>query len=111
MTQSGKFDMIVFGKTTMGEYSSMSHYKHLSINEREMILRLTCEKKSLQAIAKSIGRPVSTVSRELKRNGTSKGYSAVDANRQYQTRRKKCSRTKLLENSKLKHNVMHLFLA
>lgn len=88
----------------------MSHYKHLSINEREMILVLTTEKKSLHTIAKVIGRSVSTVSRELMRNSTKKGYSAVEANRQYQTRRKKCRRAKLLENAKLKCIVMHLFL-
>lgn len=78
----------------------MSHYQHLGMNEREKILILYTEKKSLHTISKAIGRSVSTVSRELKRNnGQNQAYSAVEAQKKYQKRRKKCKRTKLLKIS------------
>lgn len=89
----------------------MSHYHHLCMNEREKILVLYMEKKSLHAISKAIGRSVSTVSRELKRNdGQNRAYSAIEAQKKYQQRRKKCKRTKLLENTEWKNIVMRLFL-
>lgn len=89
----------------------MSHYQHLSIEEREKILVLHREKKSLHVIAKEIGRSVSTISRELKRNNISDHeYSAVEAQKRYQKRRKKCRRPKLLENAELKSLVTRLFL-
>ena len=56
----------------------MSHYQHLSISEREKILVLRTEGKSIRRIAAEIARSVSTVSREIKRNGRSdQSYSAV----------------------------------
>lgn len=89
----------------------MSQYHHLSISEREKILVLWIEGKKLRAIAQEIGRSVSTVSRELKRNTLSKqGYSAVEAEKAYHKRRKKCKRQKLLSNAKLHSLVKRLFL-
>jgi IS30 family transposase len=89
----------------------MSHYHHLSMNEREKILVLHTKKQSLRVIAREIGRSVSTVSRELKRNSMSKcEYSAVEAEKAYQKRRKKCRRSKILEQADLKNLVMRLFL-
>ena len=89
----------------------MSHYHHLSIDEREKLLVLRTEKKSLRAIAEELGRNVSTISRELKRNTQSKSlYSAVNAERKYHNRRKKCKRCKLLENAELYRLVHRLFL-
>lgn len=89
----------------------MSHYHHLSIEERESILILNTEKKSLHAISKAIGRSVSTVSRELKRNNdANQAYSAIEAQKKYQKRRKKCRRMKLLENAEWKNIVVRLFL-
>lgn len=43
-------------------------YKHLSIEEREKIQELLWQKQSIRTIAKAIGRPASSVSREIKRN-------------------------------------------
>ena len=43
-------------------------YKHLSIEEREKIQELLWQKTSIRDIAKVIGRSVSSISRELKRN-------------------------------------------
>lgn len=89
----------------------MSHYKHLTIEEREKILVLVTKQKSLHSIAKELGRCVSTISRELKRNSTSRtSYSAVNAEKKYQKRRKKSRRHKLLENNALKETVQRLFL-
>lgn len=89
----------------------MSHYHHLSMNEREMILILYTEKKSLHAISKAIGRSVSTVSRELKRNnGQNQAYSAIEAQKKYQKRRKRCKRPRLLDNTELREIVVSLFL-
>lgn len=89
----------------------MSHYHHLSISEREKILVLRTEGKSLRAIAAKIGRCVSTVSREIKRNSFSEeGYSAIEAQMEYRNRRKKSKRHKLLSNTQLKETVTGLFL-
>lgn len=89
----------------------MSHYKHLSMEERERILILYTGKQSLQSISKAIERSTSTISRELKRNATAKqSYSALEAERKYCLRRKKCRRHKLLENDELKSKVLKLFL-
>ena len=89
----------------------MSHYPHLSISEREKIIVLRTEGKSIRRIAAEIARSVSTVSREIKRNGRSdQSYSAVEAQRKYLHRRKKCRRHKLLLNASLKETVMRLFL-
>lgn len=43
-------------------------YKQLTIEEREQIQTLLWQKMSIRGIAKSIGRSVSTVSREISRN-------------------------------------------
>ena len=89
----------------------MSHYHHLSMSEREKILILYTGKKSLHAISKAIGRSVSTVSRELKRNkGQNQAYSAIEAQEKYQKRRQRCKRTRLLDNTRLKDIVARLFL-
>ena len=89
----------------------MSHYHHLSISEREKILVLRTKGKNLREIARELGRCVSTVSRELTRNSSSRrGYSAVEAEKKYRDRRKKCKRPKLLSNVELQRLVRHLFL-
>lgn len=43
-------------------------YKHLSIEEREIIQRMLWEKRSIRSIAKAVGRSVSSISREIRRN-------------------------------------------
>jgi len=89
----------------------MSHYQHLSIEEREKILVLRTEKKNLHSIAKEIGRDVSTISREISRNSKAhKEYSAATAQNKYRERRKKCRRIKLLEDVGLHDKVRRLFL-
>lgn len=89
----------------------MSHYHHLSIAEREILLVGHTKGKSLREIAREIGRPPSTVSRELRRNKLpGQEYSAVKAQETYQKRRKACRRHKLLSNAELQETVSRLFL-
>src|SRR6202008_3738901 len=51
----------------------------LSLHEREEISRALVAGKSIRAIAASLGRAPSTVSRELRRNGGQDGYRAAHA--------------------------------
>lgn len=89
----------------------MSHYHHLSISEREKLLLMRANGKSIRAIAKEIGRSASTISREIRRNRLSdQSYSAIAAQDKYRKRRKKCRRHKLLSNVTLRETVARLFL-
>lgn len=80
----------------------MSHYQHLTISERESIWENKLAGKSLREIARQTGRCVSTISRELKRNGTSQKYRPSEAQKKYERRRKRCRRKNFCkkENSK-----------
>ncbi|WP_370294989.1 helix-turn-helix domain-containing protein [Cryobacterium sp. MDB2-A-1] len=53
----------------------------LSLDERETISRGLAANRSLTAIASELGRPVSTVSREVLRNSGRNGYRAAHAER------------------------------
>lgn len=89
----------------------MSHYKHLSMEEREKILVHHAKNQSLRSIGKLLGRSPSTISREIKRNRiTRKRYSAFKADLKYCKRRRNCKRHKLLENNELRRIVSELFL-
>ena len=60
----------------------MSHYTHLTIEERENILRMLVEGKKIREIAKALERSPSTISRELHRNCKRKeDYSPAKAER------------------------------
>ena len=69
--------------------NSMSHYQHLSIKERESILKLSAEGKGIREISRALGRSAGTISRELKRNSGKDGYWPTEAEKKYQERRKK----------------------
>ena len=86
----------------------MSHYQHLTISERESIWENKLAGKSLREIARQTGRSVSTISRELKRNGTSQKYRPSEAQKKYERRRKRCRRKKLLQEGELKDLVVRL---
>jgi IS30 family transposase len=64
-----------------------SQYKHLSVEERNVIHRCRLEGQSVRAIGRTLGRPPSTVAREIARNGAPAGYDAVAAERGYRRRR------------------------
>lgn len=86
----------------------MSHYQHLTISERESIWENKLAGKSMGEIARQIGRSVSTISRELKRNGMKQGYRPSEAQKKYERRRKHCRRKKLLKEGELKDLVVRL---
>lgn len=95
-------------ETNHKEESSMSHYHHLSISERECIWENKLLGKSLREIARITGRSVSTVSRELKRNRFAHSYRPSKAQEKYQKRRKHCRRHKTLEQADIKEKVVAL---
>jgi len=72
-------------------------YIHLTPTERGQIQALHQENRSLGYIGERIGRDKATVSRELKRNATARGYDAQRAQRQYHQRRERCRPPKRLD--------------
>ncbi|MBN2210008.1 MAG: IS30 family transposase [Sedimentisphaerales bacterium] len=64
-------------------------YGHLTIDEREIILKMRSQQESLQAIGERLGRSKGTISRELSRNVSSThDYKAHLAQRYYEKRRR-----------------------
>ena len=76
----------------------MSHYQHLSIKERESILKLSAEGKGIRGISRALGRSAGTISRELKRNSGKDGYWPAEAEKKYRKRGKKCCRKRILDD-------------
>jgi len=83
----------------------MSLYHHLTLKEREIILTGLTLKYSLRLIAKKVGCSKATVSREIRRNGGYESYSAADAQSNYERRRLKSRRKRLLEKEELRNFV------
>ncbi len=89
----------------------MSHYKHLTTQEREIILVKRVKGESIRIISNELKRSASTISRELKRNHNKrKRYSPEKATQDYHHRRLKCRRRKLLEDEIIRDKVQTLFL-
>ena len=65
-----------------------TQYKHLSADERSAIHRGRSQGHSLRAIAAALGRPASTVSREVARNAGGAGYDPSSAQQGYRQRRR-----------------------
>lgn len=87
----------------------MGCYQHLSIEERESILVMTTQGKTIREIGRILGRSASTISRELQRNTRIKHpYSAVFAQRVYHLRRKRCKRKRILEKDEVKNCIVGL---
>ena len=84
----------------------MSLYKHLTLKDREIILTGLNLNHSYQVIATKIGCSKATISREVSRNGKSADYSAVQAQANYEHRRLKSRRPRLLSNLELRHFVV-----
>ena len=63
------------------------NYTQLSLGERYQIYALKGAKHSIKFIAESLGRSPSTISRELKRNKSLRGYRAHYANNKSRARR------------------------
>lgn len=77
----------------------------LSLSEREDISRGLSAGFSLRRIASSIGRPVSTVSREVDRNGGRETYRASKADKRAWDQAKRPKRCLLAENQGLQQIV------
>jgi len=66
-----------------------AEYKHLSADERAAIHRGRLQGQSPAAIAKTLGRPRSTVTRELSRHAGGGDYDALSAQQGYARRRRR----------------------
>ncbi len=79
-------------------------YQHLSINEREIIQEGLWQKKSLRQIAKELGRPHSSISREIRKNYPKeiKVYTPRLANERALLKRKSRGRKDRLKNERIR---------
>lgn len=77
----------------------------LTLLEREEISRGTRAGLSIRSIARSLGRPPSTVSREIRRNGDRDSYRASEADTAAWDRAQRPKRCKLARNRTLAHLV------
>jgi len=73
----------------------MESFQQLSYQERRIIYTGICQQKSKTEIAKSIGRSVSTVTREIKRNSDSIGYLWAGEAHQVALKRRHINRPKI----------------
>ena len=76
--------------------------RYLSLAEREEIAVGLAARKSLREIARELGRPVSTVSREVARNGPRGRYRAVRAQALAELRGRRPKEAKLAGNDELR---------
>lgn len=88
----------------------MCHYKHLTPNERDLILKFLTLDYSISKIAKELNRNKSTISREIHRNSIDGEYLPSKAQEQYHARRENCRRHKILDNPELFSCVEDKFL-
>lgn len=86
----------------------MRRADRLSAEERESISRGLEAGASLRSIAVSIGRPASTVSREVARNGGQVKYRAVAAEQRAQEQARRPKPSALQENPVLRQLVIEL---
>ncbi|MBL7214815.1 MAG: IS30 family transposase, partial [Phycisphaerae bacterium] len=68
--------------------------RHLTIDERESILKMHSEQKNMTDIADEIGRNKGTISRELSRNRSSTGEYKPHLAQRYYTKRRDASNGK-----------------
>lgn len=80
-------------------------YHHLSVREREVIMIELKQGTTLERIAVQLGRAVSTISRELRRNGGPELYRAHRAEDRAQVCRHKPRRMSKMANEKLRRYV------
>jgi len=82
-------------------------YRHLTIDERESILKMRSEQKNMTQIAESIGRNKGTISRELSRNRCSTGQYKPHLAQRYYTKRRDASKQpyRIEQNGRLRQYV------
>ncbi|MGN2638939.1 IS30 family transposase [Nocardia takedensis] len=79
---------------------------HLRVAEREAISRGISAGRSLRSIAAELERPVSTVSREVRRNGGREGYRATSAQERADVQRRRPKPLLLTRNPVLRGMVI-----
>lgn len=79
--------------------------RHLSLADREEISRGLVAGRSLRGIARELGRPVSTISREVQRNGGTQAYRAAAAEQCAWTRAARPKIWRLASNAPLREVV------
>ena len=79
--------------------------RYLSFAEREEIMRLDAADHGVRAIATALGRTPATISRELVRGRTNKGYRASAGQRQADKARRQPRAAKLATNLRLRREV------
>ena len=85
----------------------MCHYTHFTTEERELSRVLKAQGFSVRAIARTLNRTASSVSREFRRNSKADGtYSAHYADKLYRARRKNCGRKPKLKSQALRDHVI-----
>lgn len=85
-------------------------YKQLQPEERLTLSSLKQQNVSIRAMARILQRPASTVSRELRRNGTADNYSSVEAQQSCQSRRRHSRPRQKLAADGLLFGVIQHFL-
>ena len=76
----------------------MNLYNHITIAEREMLLKYFALGESIRKISKRLDRSPSTISRELKRNQmNTSNYSPSKAQENYRNNKTKCGRKRKLD--------------
>ena len=98
---------------TLGD-AAMSHYHHISTEERKSISELSYVGHAIRQIAARLGRSPSTISRELRRNRSDVAsavlYHPEAATLAYRTRRKRCVRPHLRSADADLHHTVHFLL-
>ena len=79
--------------------------RYLSVAEREEIAAGVAAGLSRRVIAARLGRPASTVSREVRRNGSRRGYRALAAQAQADERARRPKTARLAGNQRLRELV------
>ncbi len=77
-TQETTSDTMELRTTKRKEVSLMSHYTHLTIDEKGKAMLFLSQGLSFRKIAKLLGRSPSTISREIKRNAKWNGEYCAD---------------------------------
>ena len=83
----------------------MRKYRHFSEEERNQLVVLVNRKISFQEIGKRLGRNVSTISREVKRNHGRKRYRAHKANERAVYRHRQAHKRMRLKSRVLEFEV------
>lgn len=74
-------------------------YEHLNIYDRKIIKKMLVAEKSMRAIARELGRSVSTIKDEIDRNSGKYWYHPQDAQNKYEERRLE-SKVRLIDKNK-----------